>query len=226
MLLTRTALRHESRLIGWWFGLRLVPWVTLAACAVAAFASVLLAGGRGSVPNGVRGLRLAAMAIAVGGGLCFDDDADELLRPAPTPRWSRFVQRVVTVALPLALTWWVVVGVAKARSGALPTGAMTVELGAFFGVALLMTAIGAEVTSDRRGSLAVIPGVIFFTVVLGLLRPAMLSTDPGDEQWRAAHFTYAAVAACGLTGAPMVVGVRDAAWRIRGLRRPGSHGFR
>lgn len=161
---------------------RTLPWVALLAAAALALAVVRLGDAQ------TLHLRLAALALCIGGAFLLDDPAAETIESVPASLLFRRLLRLALALPVLAAAWALVVR----SAGHVPAWELTLELGALLAVALALAA--------RAGGVAAGPTLLVLFGLAALLpsRWALLVPGPEDPRWSAAHGRWALVLAAGL----------------------------
>ncbi len=183
--------------------LRSLPWrlfasgwgVGLVMAAVPVLFSMEL-----SAPVLVNVVRAVALCGAVGMAFVLDDPARHTTGVSPVPRPLRQALRVAVVWA-VGAAWWAAVlavirvGVEPARWSALPSGAVTVEAGALFGLALALAGAVVRFSETRLPGPAVAGAVLALPIAAGALLPPRfaLFVPPGDPRWANSHLLWAGV---------------------------------
>jgi hypothetical protein len=171
-------------------------------------------------------LRLAGLALCIGAAFALDDPTEDTVDHVPTPSLLRRLVRVA-LAAPIAASLWVLFirltgDVPPELGGPLPAGALTLEIGATFVVAMAATSAGVRVAADRLGAIAAAPAVLGLaavSLVLPLDNPLLMGS-PSSPSWDEAHESWRLVLA---VAAAFVLVNRDPGryrigWRARSLR--------
>ncbi|WP_371573782.1 ABC transporter [Streptomyces sp. NBC_01314] len=151
-------------------------------------------------------VRTAALCGAVGMAFVLDDPARHTTGVPPVPRPLRQALRAAVV-LPAVAAWWMAV-LAVLRAGAdtgewaaMPWGAVTVEAGTLWALALALAAATVRFTAMSVPGPAVAGAVLALPVTAGALLPPRfaLFVPPGDPRWDDAHVLWAGALAAVLT---------------------------
>lgn len=161
---------------------RTLPWAALLGAAALALAVVRLG------DTQTLHVRLAALALCIGGAFLLDDPAAEIVESVPASLLFRRLLRLA-LALPVLTAAWALV---LHSAGRAPAWELTLELGALLAVALAVAA--------RAGGVAAGPTLLVLFGLAALLpgRWALLVPGPEDPRWSAAHARWALVLAAGL----------------------------
>jgi hypothetical protein len=163
-------------------------------------------------------LRVVALLLAVALAFALDDRSRVTVAAVPTPQWWRGGLRVLVAGLPAALVWGGALAWIQHRSGgAVPGGALTLEMTALAGVALAVAGGLARWRDQPEPGLLVGP----ILLVAGLLVPQLprqvaLAVPPGPD-WAAAHLRWSVLLA--VTAAVLAASCRDPAARFPLRRR-------
>jgi hypothetical protein len=159
-------------------------------------------------------LRVVALLLAVALAFGLDDRSRVTLAAVPTPQWWRGGMRLLVVGLPAALVWGGALAWVEHRSdGAVPGGALTLEMAALAAVALAVAG-GLARWRDQPE-----PGLLVGPILLGagLLIPQLphqvaLAVPPGPD-WASAHVRWSVLLA-------VMAAVLAASWRDPAARSP------
>jgi hypothetical protein len=162
-------------------------------------------------------LRAVALLLAVALAFALDDRSRVTLAAVPTPQWWRGGVRLLVAGLPAALVWGGALAWVEHRSsGAVPGGALTLEMAALALVALAVAG-GLARWRDQPE-----PGLLVGPILLGagllipqLPRQVALAVLPGPD-WAAAHLRWSVLLA-------VTASVLAASWRDPAARSPLRH---
>ncbi|MFJ5995601.1 ABC transporter [Streptomyces sp. NPDC092370] len=174
---------------------RTVPWGAVgAAGATGLLLAALTRTGETAERFSLYLLRAAILAFAVGLAFLLDDPARHTTAAVPTPRPVR-IALCVALAVPAAAAWWTVALLLVPPGVRPPAGAMTLEAGAAFALAVTGAAAAVRFSEAARPGLPVAGGLLTTAVLAMLFWPGRwpLFVPVHDERWAAAHDRWAVV---------------------------------
>ena len=161
-----------------WPSARTMPWLPFVAIVSLAVA-VVHEGVRDGRDPGAVALPMATTMLGVWLCLTFDDQAAELVSPAPSPIWVRRAVRT-SISVPAAAAAWLGFTFIGPLQG--PTGPMAAMFAAVSLLALAFAAIARRALSTDRAGIAAAFGLVGVTIalpfVLGLALERPIAIDP------------------------------------------------
>jgi hypothetical protein len=172
-------------------------------------------------------VRVAAVAVSLGGAFALDDRAAETLESSPASVPFQRALRVI-IALPLLVVMWAVILVYAATissriagTGAvviLPVGALWLEFASMVAVTWAAAAVATPYVPEGLGGVAAAPALFGFVAAGAFIRQlALFAGSPGEAAWKLAHSRWLVVLGVALT--ILIEASRDP-WRRHRLARP------
>jgi hypothetical protein len=198
---------------------RTIRWVALVGGTVLGFVFIhrTARGASVDVAQQILAVRVAAVALCLGGAFALDDPASETLEGAPAAATFQRSLRIAVFLPVLVAAWIVLLAYTNSGRGDLPLPALTLEFGAMVTVTWAAAAAATPRVPDGLGGIAAGPALLGFVAVGALVHQlALFSGEQGDAAWAAAHrrWMWALLIALGI----LAQASRDAA-RARWGRR-------